>query len=143
MSSSGNQGDVLLDKIMVSARIPRYVKDYADVHKISISQLVMRGFDSYRETDMKHAIERLSYHEERVLHWKYIVLQNEQTCNTKQQICNTIKQQFLDNGRGNPETKHQDIIWLQSRAENLVKEGIIVTAQELYTFCVKKERKNE
>ena len=124
---------------MVSARIPKYVKQYADEHKISISQLVMHGFDSYRETDIKHAIERLSYHEERVLHWKHVVLQNEQECNTKQQICNTIKQQFLDNGRGNQETKHQDIIWLQSKAENLLKEGIIITAQELYDFCVNKE----
>ena len=141
MSSSGNEGTVLLDKIMVSARIPRYVKVYADEHKISISQLVMRGFDSYRETDVEHAIERLSYHEKRVLHWKYIVLQNEQTCNTKQQICNTIKQQFLDQGRGNPETKHRDLTWLQSKAENLVKEGIIVTAQELYNLCIKKEIK--
>jgi len=127
----------LLDKIMVSARIPKYVKKYADEHKISISQLLIAGFDLYRESDVKHAIERLSYHENRVLHWKHIVLHNEHECNTKQQICNTIKQQFLENNRGLPESKTQDMNWLETKTRNLLKEGIIITTEELYNFCTK------
>ena len=133
----------LLDKIMVSARIPKYVKKYANDNKISISDLIMLGFDSYRENDEKHAIERLRYHENRVLHWKGCVLHNEQMCNTKLSKCNTIKSLFEKQGRGNPEHKNFDKNWLKIRAEKLLKEGIPITVEELYEFCIKKHKEEK
>ena len=141
MVSSGNKGGDLLDKVMVSARIPRYIKEYADKHNLSISQLLVKGFDSYRETDVEHAFERLSYHEKRVLHWRHIVLQQDEECNTKQRICNTIKADFLANGRGNKETYRMDMNWVKAKAEQLVNEGVIISPQELYDFCVNREKK--
>jgi len=126
-----------IEKIMVSARIPYYVKQYADERKLTIAQLIMKGFDSYRSNDKKHALERLKYHEDRMLHWKKIVLQHEQENNTKNQLCNIIKKQFLEQGRGGSDTKRQDMSWLESKAEQLCKNGVIVSAQELYDYCVR------
>jgi hypothetical protein len=128
------------DKVGVSSRIPMYVKKYASKRGITISQLIMKGFDAFRESDKEHALNRLDYHEKRVLHWKHIVLQDEEACNTKHHICNTIKKQFVKAGRGNVETKKQDMSWLQAKAEQMVNEGIIVTAHELYSFCMRKEK---
>ena len=59
-----------MDKKMVSGRIPLYVVEYVKSHNISISDLMMCGFDAFRENDYKHAMDRLLYHEERVIHWK-------------------------------------------------------------------------
>jgi len=124
---------------MVSARIYNYVKDYAEKHNLSISQLIMKGFDSYREHDLEHAMERLRYHEERVIHWKQNVIQSETECNTKQQFCNTIKEAFLEQGRGSRETRTMDKNWLEPKVEQLQSKGIPITLEELYNFCIKKE----
>jgi len=123
---------------MVSGRIPLYVKEYCEQKKIPISDLMMQGFDSFRATDITHAEERYTYHENRLLHWKRIVLQQEEQCNTKQNICNTIKDTFLSNGRGSPETKRVDMNWCDAKAEQLVNEGMIITGRELYEFCKRK-----
>lgn len=136
MSSTGNEGNSLLDKIMVSARIPRYVKQYAKENNLSITDLIMIGFDTYRENDQKHAIERLNYHENRVIHWKKKVLQYEQERDTKQQKCITIKREFKKQGRGSPDTKIFDKNWLESKVSELKAEGIPINTEELYAFCV-------
>ena len=136
MSSSRNKGNGLLDKKMISARIPVYVIHYCKEKSISFSQLCMKGFDFYRSTDKKHAIERLKYHKERVLHWEGIVLQNTQECNTKHVICNTVKQLFFEQNRGNPKDRHMDMNWLEPRAKDMVAQGIPITAEELYNFCI-------
>ena len=128
----------LLDKAMVSGRVPKYVKKYADDKKIPISKIIMAGFDAYRENDYNHAIERLRYHEERVIHWKRKVLLYENEINTKHQLCNTIKTQFVEQGRGAKETKRQDRSWLESKIDKLISEGIPITLDELYTFCIKR-----
>jgi len=47
------------DKVMVSGRIPVYVKQYADDKNIKINQLLMKGFDEFGSTDIEHAINRL------------------------------------------------------------------------------------
>jgi len=124
---------------MVSGRVPIYVKEYCEDKGIPISQLLMKGFDEFRSTDREHALNRLDYHEKRVLHWRHIVLQQEEECNTKYHICNTIKQDFVKNSRGTPETRHQDLFWCKSKAEHLVNEGIIITGKELYEFCIRGE----
>ena len=120
---------------MVSGRIPSYVKEYCEKNKITISQVLMAGFDSFRSTDSDHALTRLDYHEKRVLHWKGIVLHNDEECNTKHHICNTIKKDFESNGRGSSETRRQDMSWVEAKAKTLVEEGIIITPKELYNFC--------
>lgn len=125
------------DKIMVSCRIPLYVKDYIEKKKLRIGEVMMKGFDCFRDTDIEHALSRLDYHEKRVLHWRHIVLQHEEECNTKHHICNTIKQDFEKNGRGNPETKGMDMNWCNAKAEQLINEGVIVSGRELYDFCMK------
>lgn len=123
---------------MVSCRIPLYVKEYCESKKLKIGQLLMAGFDSFRATDIKHAEERYTYHENRLLHWKRIVLQQEEQCNTKQNICNTIKETFTSNGRGSPETKRVDMNWCNAKAEQMINEGIIISGVELYEFCKRK-----
>jgi len=137
MSSSGNEGSILLEKKMVSGRIPRYVIQYMKDRKISVSQLLMKGFDVYRENDLNHAFERLSYHENRVLHWKGIVLHHESECNTKQRLCNTIKTAFKEQNRGSRNNRRQDKNWLAPKIKAFIEEGIPITVDELYDFCVK------
>ena len=138
--SDGGVVDAFLqEKVMVSGRVPRYITKYAKDRKITISELIEAGFDRYREQDVAHASERLKYHEECVLHWKGIVLQNEQECNTKLHICNTIKQEFKEQGRGTKQTKRQDLYWLEPRVKNLVDQGIIISLNELYKYCVSEE----
>ena len=124
------------DKIMVSGRIPLYVKEYSEQKNIPISDFVMRGFDSFRSTDIDHALSRLEYHEKRVLHWKHIVLQHEQESNTKQHICNTIIDDFIKNGRGSKETYRQDMSWVEAKSKHLIDEGVIISPKELYRMCV-------
>jgi len=131
------------DKIMVSSRIPAYVKEYCEKNKLTIAQLLMKGFDEFRSTDMEHALSRLDYHEKRVLHWKGIVLQNEAECNTKHHICNTIKKDFIKNGRGSDDTRRMDVNWCKAKANQLVNEGIIITDKELYEFCRRDRNKQE
>lgn len=127
-----------------SVRIPEYIIKYAKQHNISFSKLVGAGFDVYRENDYRHAMERLRYHEERVLHWKQIVVQHEQESTTKYQFCSTIKEMFLEHGRGSLETKRQDLSWLEPRVVDLQKKGIPISLDELYNFCIdKKEVKEE
>ena len=143
MVSKRNEGGVVnegqLEKIMVSGRVPKYVKQYAKDRDISISDLIMVGFDSYREQDVAHAFERLSYHENRVLHWKQIVIHAESACNTKHEICNTIKETFVSQNRGHPEDKKKDKFWLTNRVLELQAKGIPITIDELYSFCVDKK----
>ena len=122
---------------MVSGRIPRYVKKYVEKNNITISQLLMKGFDGFRESDRDHALNRLDYHEKRVLHWKSIVLHHDEECNTKHHICNTIKNDFVKQGRGHPDTKHMDMNWCKAKSEHLIDEGIIINSKELYEFCTK------
>ena len=125
----------LLEKKVVNARIPKYVLQYAKDHLIGISDLIMAGFDAYRENDVNHAFERLSYHENCVLHWKQIVLQHESSCSTKQQICSTIKETFVSQGRGHPETRKQDMYWISTRVVDMQNKGITITVDELYNYC--------
>ena len=127
------------DKIMVSCRIPIYVKEYIEKKNIKIGEVLMKGFDEFRATDRDHALTRLDYHEKRVLHWRHIVLQQDEECNTKYHICNTIKEDFLKAGRGSSTTKRQDMSWCEAKAGHLVDEGILMSGGELYEFCIKKE----
>jgi hypothetical protein len=127
---------VLLEKMMVSGRIPLYVKKYAELNKLSISELVMAGFDSYREKDVEHAIERLSYHEKRVLHWKQVVLQNEELSNTELVFCNTVRDEFRRQERGHRENRRQDEEWLLTRVKKGQAEGYKITLNKLYNFCI-------
>ena len=129
------------DKVMVSCRIPVYVKEYIENKNLSIGQVLMAGFDSYRATDKDHAITRLQYHEERVLHWRHIVLQHDEECNTKYHICNTVKKDFKKNGRGSRDSRREDMNWCEARAESLVNEGVIISSKELYDFCVQEDNK--
>jgi len=89
---------------MVSGRVPIYVKEYCEQKNIRINELLMKGFDTFRDTDIDHALSRLDYHEKRVLHWKHIVLQHEHECNTKTKFCNTVRSQFMKTGRGHNDT---------------------------------------
>lgn len=120
---------------MVSSRIPLYVKQYLEDKNLKIGDLIMRGFDEFRSTDIEHALSRLDYHEKRVLHWKGVVLQHEGECNTKHRICNTIRDEFLKQGRGHKETRRMDMNWVESKSKQLINEGIIVSPKELYKFC--------
>jgi len=126
------------DKVMVSCRIPVYVKEYIEKKKLPVADVLMKGFDEFRATDRDHALNRLDYHEKRVLHWRHIVLQQDEECNTKYHICNTIKQDFVKSGRGHPDTRRMDMSWCKAKAEHLVEEGIIIGGEELYEFCTKK-----
>jgi len=125
------------DKVMVSSRIPCYVKQYAEDKNIKIGDLIMKGFDEFRSTDIEHALNRLDYHEKRVLHWKGIVLHHEGECNTKHHICNTVKNDFVKQGRGMRETKRQDMSWCEAKSKNLINEGVIISPKELYDFCTR------
>ena len=125
---------------MVSCRIPVYVKEYIESKNLKIGEVLIAGFDNFRATDKEHALNRLDYHEKRVLHWRSIVLQQDEECNTRYHICNTIKKDFIKNGRGHPETKREDINWIKAKAENLQDEGIIITPIELYNYCIKKDQ---
>jgi len=125
-----------VEKKHVTARVPSYVIEYCKKNKITYSDLCMKGFDFFRATDVEHALNRLDYHEKRVLHWKHIVLQHDEECNTKHKICNTIKQQFVENGRGSPETYGVDMNWIKAKTEKLQSEGLIITPNELYKLCI-------
>jgi hypothetical protein len=81
----------------------------------------------------------LDYHEKRVLHWKGIVLHYEGECNTKHHVCNTVREEFLKQGRGQKETRRMDMNWVESKSKQLINEGIIVTPKELYNFCTRKD----
>jgi len=142
LSDRGRVDDTLQKKIIVTARVPKYVQKYANDHKISISQLLMAGFDTYRENDLAHAFERLTYHEERTLHWKQKVIHAESETNTKQALCITIKETFIEQGRGTPETRKMDKNWLEPRIRDLQSKGIPITLDELYEFCVTPDRNN-
>jgi len=100
----------------------------------------MKGFDSYRSTDTKHALNRLEYHENRVLHWKQIVLHNDNECGTKQQFCNTVRELFIKHGRGNPNDKRKDMSWCEAQSEKLLDKGVVVNKEELYEYCIKGEK---
>jgi len=124
-------------KVMVSGRIPSYVKEYSENKKIPISKLLLAGFDAYRENDYNHAMSRLRYHEERVIHWKQKLIHRENEINTKEQFCITIKEAFVEQGRGNKEMKRQDMNWLEPKVDKLILEKIPITLEELYEFCIR------
>jgi hypothetical protein len=125
-----------MQKIMVSARIPPYIKKYFSNNNISISQALEFAFQKYRETEKNYCVKKWREAEENVLHWKQKVLHFEQECNTKQQKCNTIKETFLDLGRGNPDMIKQDKAWLEPKVEQLQKEGVSINVNELYEYCI-------
>jgi len=129
------------DKVMVSSRIPVYVKQYIEEKNLKIIDVIMKGFDEFRATDKDHALNRLDYHEKRVLHWRHIVLQHDEECNTKHHICNTIKHDFVKQGRGTVDSRRQDMSWCEAKAESLIDEGVIITPRELYEFCTRKDNK--
>ena len=146
MVSKRNDGGVidasLQEKAMASGRVPKYITKYAKDRKITIADLIEAGFDSYREQDAEHAIERLRYHEDCVIQWKRVVLQNEEGCNTKVSFCNTVRKEFQEQGRGHQQSRSQDKIWLQPRVKRAQGEGLFLTVDELYDFCVKPDRNN-
>jgi len=129
------------DKVMISSRVPVYVKEFCETNNVKINDLIMRGFDVFRESDRDHAHSRLEYHEKRVLHWRHIVLQQDEECNTKWHICNTIKKEFVENNRGSKESYRMDMNWITAKTEQLINEGIIVSSKELYELCTRKEEK--
>jgi len=129
-------GKDILKKHGSSVRVPGYVLNYCIDKNISLSKLLMKGFDSFRSTDTKHAFNRLDYHEERVLHWKQIVLHNDNECGTKQQFCGTVVELFKEQGRGNPDNRRPDMNWLEAKAEALLEKGVVVTKEELYKMCI-------
>lgn len=133
--------DKKVDKVMVTGRVPSYVKKYCEKNNITISKLLMKGFDEFRSTDREHAMSRLNYHEERVLHWRQIVLQQQEECNTKVQFCNTVRETFQEQGRGTPETKRLDMSWINAKTLSLQKKGVVVTPDELYEFCIREVNK--
>jgi hypothetical protein len=141
-SDGGSIDESLQKKVMATARVPEYITKYAKDRKITISELIEAGFDRYREQDQVHASERLRYHEECVLHWRGIVLQNDHSCNTKLSFCNTVRKEFQEQGRGHPSSKSQDKIWLQPRVKKGQAEGLFLTVDELYDFCVKPDKNN-
>lgn len=141
-SDRGKVDESQLEKTVVSGRVPKYVKKYADDHNLSISQLLMAGFDAYREQDIVHASERLSYHENRCLHWRGICLQNTEESKQKTDFVNIIRTEFKQQGRGHPHDKNQDKTWLQARVKTAQKHGILLTVDELYEFCVKSDKNN-
>jgi len=122
---------------MVSGRVPLYVVEYAKKRNIPISDLIMKGFDSFRENDIKHANDRYKYHEERVLHWRQKLIQIDEECNTKNNLCNTVREVFLENKRQYM-SKKENMIWLENKVDNLVDKGILISKEELYEFCTKK-----
>ena len=130
-----------IEKIMVSARVPRYVVEFAKERDISLSELLMAGFDRYRENDVNHALERLSYHENRVLHWKQKVLHYDEESNTKERICNTIRGEFLKLGRGQPGNERLDKNWLSCKLIIFQRERIPISLDELYGYCIQEEKK--
>jgi len=103
---------------MVSGRVPLYVVEYAKKRNIPISDLIMKGFDSFRENDIKHANDRYKYHEERVLHWRQKLIQIDEECNTKNNLCNTVREVFLENKRQYM-SKKENMIWLENKVDNL------------------------
>jgi len=129
------EGKDILKKHGTSVRVYGYILNYCINNNINLNNLIMKGFDSYRHTDSKHALERLEYHENRVLHWKQIVLHNDNECGTKQQFCNTVIEAFKEHGRGSPESKTHDLNWLEGKAESLLDKGVVVTKEELYKMC--------
>lgn len=141
-SDGGSIDDSLQEKVMASGRVPKYITKYAKDRKITISDLIEAGFDRYREQDAAHASERLRYHEECVIQWKRIVLQNEVGCHTKISFCNTIRAEFQQQGRGHPHNRSQDKVWLQPRVKKGQAEGLYLTVDELYDFCVKPDPNN-
>jgi hypothetical protein len=130
--------ELLLEKTMVSGRVPKYVTKYAKEHKITIADFIMAGFDAYRENDLNHAFERLSYHEDRVIHWKQKLIHAQNERNTKADLCITIKEEFLKQGRGNPSNKTLDRNWLEPKIDSLRNQRIPITLDELYAFCLEK-----
>ena len=125
-----------LEKKVVTGRVPKYVVNYAKGHDLSISDLIMAGFDTYRENDLSHAFERLSYHEERCIHWKQKLIHAESETNTKHALCITVKETFLSQGRGQPGNKRMDRNWLEPRIRDMQSKGIPITLEELYDFCI-------
>ena len=136
LSDRGKVDDTLLEKKVVTGRVPKYVTKYAKDHDLSISDLIMAGFDTYRENDLAHAFERLSYHEERCMHWKQKLIHAESETNTKHALCITIKETFLSQGRGHPDTQKMDKNWLEPRIKDMQAKGIPITLEELYAFCI-------
>ena len=122
---------------MVSGRVPLYVVEYAKKRNIPISDLIMKGFDAFRENDVKHANSRYKYHEERVLHWRQKLIQIDEECNTKNNLCNTVREVFLENNRQHL-SKKENMVWLENKVDNLVEKGILISKEELYEFCTKK-----
>jgi len=122
---------------MVSGRVPLYVVEYAKKRNIPISDLIMKGFDAFRENDIKHANDRYKYHEERVLHWRQKLIQIDEECNTKNNLCNTVREVFIENKRQHM-SKKENMIWLENKVDNLVEKGILISKEELYEFCTKK-----
>jgi len=135
LSDRGKVDTENLEKKVVTGRVPKYVTKYAKEHDLSISDLIMAGFDTYRENDLAHSFERLSYHEERCMHWKQKLIHAESETNTKHALCITVKDTFLSQGRGHPETKKMDIGWLEPRVRDMQSKSIPITVDELYEFC--------
>jgi len=125
-------------KSMVSGRIPSNVKKYFAKNNISISKALMFAYEKYREFDEQYAMKKLREAEENVLHWKQIVLHHEEQCNTKDRLCITIKDTFIDQGRGDASTIVQDKYWLENKVKRLQNQGVAITLDELYEFCIRR-----
>ncbi|MCK5018113.1 MAG: hypothetical protein KAS32_13735 [Candidatus Peribacteraceae bacterium] len=128
-----------MPKIMVSGRIAPYVKEYFCKNNISISKALEFAFEQFRESDYDYAMKKLRIHEEKVLHYKQKVLHLDSECNTKEQFCITIKETFLEQGRGDPVNIKFDKSWLTPKVLKLQKDGIAITVDELYIFCKTKK----
>jgi len=116
----------------------KFCRYIAKKHNISYSELIMAGFDSFRENDIKHANNRYKYHEERLLHWRQKLIQIDDECNKKTQMCNTVREVFLENNRQHI-GKRENMNWLETKVDSLLENGIIVSKEELYEFCTKKK----
>ena len=126
-----------LQKIMVTGRIPLYMKEYFEKNNISIAKAIEFAFEKYRENDYDFCMNKLHFYEEKVLHYRQKVLHMDNESNTKTLECNTIRDTFQSLGRGSPENKKQDMNWLKPKVVVLQKKGIAISSEELYQYCTK------
>ena len=128
-------------KVTATGRIPLHVRKFCQAKGISIADLMMEGYYYLVSQEKDYAQQKLIEAERDVIHWRSIVLQHDNDCNKKVELCNTIRKEFsrptdtFPNGRGQPGEEKIDKDWLKTRLKRLQDESIYMTVDELYDFC--------
>jgi len=101
-----------------TVRVPLWVADYFDKKQKSFGRVIIESCQDALNNELPNLLRELKDAREHVLQLEGNVLQAQNQCNTEFEICGTIYNEYLKQGRDPSFTTHQDRFWIKCKLDD-------------------------